>query len=133
MVLRFRVKRYSEFVSKDKLEKIPYNKRGIYALLKKRHITKKHADKRYDVIYIGMSRSDIKKRLRKHRTSKRKGDLWNYFSIFEADSKTTDRAIEDMEGILRQIYRRDSKANRLNTQRKYKKIRGRLIGIDEWK
>ncbi len=131
MVSRFWIKRYAEFIPKRDLEKVPYGVRGIYALSKRRHVTDKHKKARYDVVYVGMSKNNILKRLRTHR--KRKDEFWNYFSIFEADKGTSKRAITDMEGILRYIYRKDSKANRLNVAKKYKRLTRRFIPIDDWK
>jgi hypothetical protein len=133
MVSRFRIKRYYEFIPTEKLELVPNNKKGIYVLLKKRKKTRKHRKERYDVVYVGMSKSDIKGRLITHKKSKKKSDLWNCFSIFEVDNKTTKRAIQDMEEILIQIYRKDSKANRLNVAKKYKKISHKKVLISKWK
>lgn len=128
----FSIKRYSEFISKNDRRLLPSGIRGVYALLKKRNVTQKHSRERYDVVYVGLSRRSTRGRLRSHAKSKRKGPLWDYFSVFEVDGSVSDKMIEDLEGILRHIYRKDSRANRINKQRKYKRL-GKPIAMKEWR
>src|SRR5690349_10190103 len=67
---------------------------------------------RFDVVYVGLSRSGVRARLRAH--ARVKSDLWTHFSLFEVFDNVRDEEIEELEGLLRQIYRMDSRANRLN-------------------
>ncbi len=114
------VRRIQEFVPKCDLENIPHELRGIYVLYKYRR--KAEA---YDVVYVGMSWSGNKRgiqgRLRRHR--KTKDDLWSHFSIFEVWDNIRDDEIAELEGLFRQIYRCDQKANRLNQQKSFKKLK----------
>jgi hypothetical protein len=132
MVKRFRVRRYDEFRPKADWKYVPEDVRGVYALLKKRRITRRHLKARYDVVYVGMSTSGryVRGRLYDHKRSKDK--LWDHFTIFQADGDTTDRAIKDMEGILRIIYRKDSRANRWNVARGYGKLKSRKRPLKDW-
>jgi hypothetical protein len=79
----------------------------------------------YDVVYIGMAcgRSGIKSRLRSHRRSKKKGALWTHFSAFEVWPNIREEEIAELEGLFRQIYRKDTRANTINQQRSFKKLR----------
>ena len=67
-------------------------------------------------VYIGMSGKDgrVKSRLKKHRESK--ATYWSYFSYYEAWDNISDQEISEMEGLFRQLYRFDRRANRLNKQ-----------------
>lgn len=116
------VKRSVEFVSKERYREFPRKRRGIYVLYT--HRRRQGADK-YDVVYVGMAGTGrlggIRSRLRSH--FKNKGDLWTHFSVFEVWDNIREEEIRELEGLFRHIYRRDSKANRLNVQRGFKKLR----------
>ena len=118
------IKRFSEFRPRYEIANVPPNTRGIYALLK--HRPKLNL---YDVVYVGMagdSKAGIKGRLMSHSRSKTKSDLWTHFSLFEVLSKITENEIKELEGLFRQIYRKDKRANKLNKQKQYgllKKVR----------
>ncbi len=100
--------------------------RGIYALLRWRPRLRQ-----YDVVYVGMARRGVKARLRSHARTKR--DLWTHFSIFEVFDNVRGEEIEEFEGLLRHIYRRDSRSNRLNAQKSFAKLRRvRTRSFDEW-
>jgi hypothetical protein len=102
-------------------EFLPKVERGIYSLLKWRPKLEK-----YDVVYIGMARglkSGVAGRLRSHARSKRKGKLWTHFSVFEVWNNILEAEVAELEGLFRHIYRRDTKANRVNLQRSFKKLR----------
>jgi hypothetical protein len=115
--LRF-IKNCAERLPKDEFFRIPRGTRGIYALLCKK------SENDYDVVYIGMARgvSGVPSRLRKHRNSKRKRDLWTHFSVYEVWDNITEAEIAELEGLFRHIYRRDAKANSINKQRTFKKL-----------
>ena len=107
-----------EFLPQSDLSRIPGLTRGIYVLFKYRPIVKK-----YDVVYIGMAggeKAGIRGRLRNHRH--RKGNLWTHFSAFKVWDNIREEEIKELEGLFRHIYRRDTQANRLNHQRRFKKL-----------
>jgi len=118
------IKRFSEFRSRDEIENVPPNTRGIYALLKHRPRLNL-----YDVVYVGMaggSKAGIKGRLKRHSRSKSKSELWTHFTLFEVWPNITENEIKELEGLFRQIYRKDKRANKLNKQKQFgllKKVR----------
>ncbi len=68
-----------------------------------------------------------------HARSESKRDLWTHFSVFEVWENVRGEEIEELEGLLRHIYRRDSRANRLNAQRAFAKLRRvRSKRLGEW-
>ena len=116
------IRRCVEFCSVDKIAQIPHNVRGIYVLLNYQRVKQKD---RYDVVYIGMARgakSGAHSRLNAHKRSKKKKGKWTHFSLFEVWDNISESEIEELEGLFRHIYRKDSKANRLNLQRGFKKL-----------
>lgn len=125
------IKRCAEYRLKEDSKFIPRNTRGIYALFHYRPRLKN-----FDLVYIGMARglkSGIKSRIIKHKTSKKKSQLWTHFSVFEVWDNITDKEIEELEGLFRHLYKRDSKANKLNSQKRYHKLfRVRNDKFDEW-
>jgi hypothetical protein len=68
-------------------------------------------------------RRGVRGRLISHRRSKRKGDLWTHFSVFQVWDNIRDDEVAELEGLFRHIYRRDLHANRLNIQRGFKRAR----------
>lgn len=119
-------KRCIEFRDRDEIKEIPPGIRGIYALLRWRPRLRQ-----YDVVYVGMARRGVKARLRSHARTKR--DLWTHFSVFEVFDNVRGEEIEELEGLLRHIYRRDSRSNRLNEQRSYAKLqRVRTKTFEDW-
>ncbi len=128
------IKRSVEEQSKDEIRLIPWDTRGMYVLLKQ----KKHRRKlRYDVVYVGMARGGggIRERLRAHARSRRKGRQWTHFSVFEVHDNIREEEIEELEGLFRHIYRKDTRANPLNTARGYDKLRKKAVrkpNLKEW-
>jgi hypothetical protein len=115
------IKRCAEFQPRTEIGNIPAGTRGIYALLGWRPRLKK-----FDVVYIGMVRglkSGIKGRLRSHASSVRKGQLWTHFSIYEVWDNISESEVAELEGLFRHIYRKDTRANRFNRQRSFKKLK----------
>ena len=125
------IKRCAEFRPREELEIVPPHIRGIYALLRYRPRLHK-----YDVVYIGMvggPKAGIRGRLRSHSRSKRKSESWTHFSIFEVWENVGEEEVRELEGIFRHIYRKDTRANRLNVQRSFKKLKKvRLNKLKEW-
>lgn len=52
-----------------------------------------------------------------------KGKLWTHFSFYEVWDNISDEEIAELEGLFRHLYRFDSRANSLNRQKGYKKLR----------
>lgn len=127
------IKRCAEFIPKDRIKSLPRRRRGIYVLYQHR---RKDGKDKYDVVYVGMAgtgrRGGIRGRLWAH--FKKKGDLWTHFSAFEVWDNIRDDEIAELEGLFRHIYRRDTRANTLNIQRGFKKVRRtRNNDLGEWK
>lgn len=113
------IKRCSEYISVDDINRMPLGLRGIYVLYNYRPRAK-----RYDVVYIGMTvggKGGIRSRLKGHR--RRKSGLWTHCSIFEVWNNIRDDEIIELEGLFRHIYKSDSRANRLNKQRGFRKLK----------
>jgi hypothetical protein len=117
------IKRFAEFVPQERTLSVPKGIRGIYALYRRRRTGGKY---KFDVVYVGMAaagrRGGLRSRLNSHR--KRKGHLWTHFSAFQAWDNIRDEEIKELEGLFRHLYRKDTKANRLNIHRGFKKMRG---------
>src|SRR5579863_7881129 len=117
--LRF-IKRFDELCPKETINDVPAKTRGIYALLNKT------SPGEFEVVYIGMAargvNSGIRGRLISHEKSQKKSDLWTHFSVYEVWDNITEAEIAELEGLFRHIYRKDPKANRINTQRSFKKL-----------
>ena len=121
------IKRWCEFIPKEELVKIPSNTRGIYSLLKFNHRSS------YEVVYIGMAhgpRAGIRGRLKIH--AKNKGKLWTHFSAFEVWDNVTRAEILELEGLFRQIYRLDPRANKLNVQKNCSTLKKVRVKLDNW-
>jgi hypothetical protein len=124
------IKRCAEFRPRDEVKLVPHNTRGIYALL-----GKKPGDK-FDVVYVGMAggqKAGAHGRMRSHAKSKTKGKLWTHFSLFEVWDNITQAEVAELEGLFRHIYRKDSRANRINKQRSFKKLkRVKINNLKKW-
>jgi hypothetical protein len=110
----------AEFRPREDVSKIRKGTRGIYALLQEK---REGEAIRYDVVYIGMSRSGIQGRLKSHLRSNKKANLWSHFSVYAVWPNITDAEISELEGLFRAIYRKDSAANRIAVQKGFKKLR----------
>jgi hypothetical protein len=127
------IKRCIEFCAKTEIRKIPGRTRGIYVLFNMRG---KASEDLYDVVYIGMARgakTGVHGRLSPHQRGKKK-DKWTHFSIFEVWDNIREEEVVELEGILRHVYRKDARANPLNEQRSFRKLRrvGKLK-LEQWK
>ena len=114
-VLRL-IKRSAEFRSIDEVRDVPRRRRGLYVLYNRR---RKAGVDHFDVVYVGMARTGMYARLVSHTKSKTRG--WTHFSVFEVWDNVRDEEIVELEGLFRHLYRRDSKANSLNKQKKFQK------------
>lgn len=131
------IKRWAEFIPKERINDLPRGLRGIYVLYKHKAYKENPKRPRFNVLYIGMARAGrrggIRGRLRSHARSERKGHLWTHFSVFEVWENIRDDEVAELEGLFRHIYRRDAQANSLNIQRGYKTLRKiRLNKLNEW-
>jgi hypothetical protein len=115
------IKHCIEFLPQEKVNNIPPYTRGVYVLFRYRPGLKK-----YDVVYVGMAAgmkaAGILNRLRTHRRGKKR-KLWTHFSAFEVWDNIRQEEVEELEGLFRHIYRKDTRANRLNKQKGFKKLR----------
>lgn len=109
-----------ELIPIDKIDEIPKGLRGIYVLYRTAASDKARVPHRH-VVYVGMSGSGMKGRLRSHRTHKRY--LWDTCSIFAVWPNVRENEIRELEGILRHIYRFDPNAQQLNAQGSYSKLK----------
>lgn len=111
------IKRCAEHIDKKDFKDLMKGLRGIYALFIKRPKLNS-----FDLVYIGMARTNMKGRIRKHFNSMKKSKYWSHFSIFEVWDNISDAEIEELEGLFRHLYKKDSRANQLNKQKGYQKI-----------
>ena len=98
------IKHVAEFVPLELSKNIPYDTRGIYALLNKHGA-------RFDVIYVGKT-IGLFSRLGQHQRDKRLKSKWTHFTLFEVHDNITDEEIRELEGLIRHMYREDSQANK---------------------
>src|SRR5580704_13654250 len=121
------VRSCAQWIPKARIDSVPKGLRGIYALLRHRPRIRK-----YDVVYVGMADGDagIRARLKAHANSKRKRDLWGNFSTFEVWPNITEAEISELEGLFREIYRKDKRANALNRQRRCRQLQN--VRTLEW-
>jgi hypothetical protein len=120
------IKRSAEYIERslDNIKPVPKRTRGIYVLYKKSPNKLKPKGDAYDVVYIGMAGGEIKAgiggRLRSHH-KKKKG--WTHFSVFEVWDNIREEEVRELEGILRHIYCKDSRANILAKQKSFNKLK----------
>ena len=111
------IKSALEYRSIAELQYVPKNLRGIYALYRKQ-------GKFYNLVYIGKSGKEskgrIKARLYRHKRTKSK--IWTHFSYYEVWDNITDQEISELEGLFRQLYRFDSRANTFNKQQTHRPL-----------
>jgi hypothetical protein len=121
------IKRCAQWIPKAKAHLVPGGTRGVYALLHFRPRIRK-----YDVVYIGMAaKGSIRGRLRRHKTSQTK--TWSHFSIFEVHDNIGEAEVSELEGLFREIYRKDKRANRFNKQKKFRKLQNvREDTLENW-
>jgi len=113
------IEKKRELIPIDDIDLVPKSLRGIYVLY--RTVASDNPKTPYrHVVYVGMSASGIKGRLRAHR--KHKHALWDTCSIFVVWPNVREDEIRELEGILRHIYRFDPNAQQLNTQGRYIKM-----------
>lgn len=120
------VERWAQRLPKSAAPLVPHGTRGVYALLHFR-------SRNYDVVYIGMAtKGGIRGRILSHSKSKEK--IWSHFSIFKVWDNISETEVAELEGLFREIYSQDRRANRFNRQKKYKKLQlMRENDLGKWK
>lgn len=120
-----------EYVDRTKFSEVGSARRGIYVLYQENSIQIKGRKKiRFDVVYVGMTDRSIRARLRSHHTKKKD---WSHFSVYAVWPNITNEEIEELEGLFRHIYSKDSRANILNAQKQYKALASiKTKSKDQW-
>ena len=123
------IKNSVEFCTKNQIIEVPHYTRGIYVLYKYARRTEA-----YNVVYVGMAGGEnagVRGRLRSH--YRNKGDQWTHFSVFEVWPNIREDEVRELEGLFRHIYKFDSRANKLNKQRGFKKLKKiRSKTFEDW-
>ena len=118
------VKHCHECIPQSDIGKLKPGLRGLYVLFRRRK-SRRRPKANYDVVYVGLAglsaNSSIRGRLKRHRTKKRR--LWTHCSVFEVHDNITPDELKEFEGLFRHIYRHDSRANRLNKQKCFRRLR----------
>jgi hypothetical protein len=118
------IRRVAEFKPKAEVKLVPPMLRGIYVLYQQRKV---QGHDRFDVQYVGMAaaggRRGLRGRLNSHARSRKRGELWTHFSVYEVWGNVRDDEVTELEGLFRHIYRKDTRASALNIQRAFKKIK----------
>lgn len=96
-----------EFQKLSEISNLGKHRRGIYILYQE------SKGDHFEVLYVGMTNSDIAKRLRSHRRKK----VWSHFTAFAVWPNITHEEIRELEALFRHIYRKSKKANIFNIQR----------------
>jgi len=94
-------------------EKIGHGIRGIYVLYQKE-------GDRYNVVYIGMSDTGMLGGRFERDHLKSKFKEWTHFSIFKVFDYIDEPQIRELEGMFREIFRKDAYGLKYNIQKKYK-------------
>ncbi len=64
---------------------------------------------------------------------RKKKDLWTHFSVFEVWDNIRDDEIVELEGLFRHLYRKDSRANALAVQKRFRRAtQVRNDRFEEW-
>ena len=112
-----------EFFNAKRRIEVPLKTRGIYVLYMTSGDKMKESSRdKMKVVYVGMSageKTGIRGRLNDHYKAESKVDRWTHFSVFEVWPNVPAQQIEELEGLLRQIYSRDKEAIKLGKQKKH--------------
>ncbi|MDA4115814.1 MAG: GIY-YIG nuclease family protein [Thaumarchaeota archaeon] len=124
----FLISRCDEWLPESKRNLVPRWTRGVYVLFKKRRGGGKKG--RFDVVYVGMSSTSIRNRLRTHARNKK--GLWDHFSVFEVHMNISEDMVKELEGLLRHIYSLDTHANELNMAKSFKAFKEISAPLENW-
>ena len=75
------------------------------------------------------ARSSIRNRLARHKRDQAK--IWSHFSAFEVWDDVSEEEIKELEGLFREVYRKDTKFNQLGGFDRLKRVR--IRDIKSWK
>ena len=127
------IKRWQQYRPIDDFRKVPRDTRGFYVLyenVRPKSGPVAHADVRYiGVAGLGNKAVGIRSRLRSHKRRKRG---WSHFSLFEVHDNVTGEDIRELEALLLQIFRHDSRIGLTNVQKGSRKFH-ELRKDDQWK
>lgn len=109
------IKRWKRYAPREELGTVPRHTRGFYVLYEQ---DKERRETRYEVRYIGIAGTGpkgagIRNRLKIH--NRHKGN-WTHFSFFEVHDNITGDQIREIEALLLQIFRHDSRVKLANVQ-----------------
>ena len=110
-------KSIGEFIAKEELDRIPRGVRGIYVLFDR------IKGKKYKVVYVGKSDSNVRGRLNAHAHSRKKREKWDCCSVFEVHNNITHEEIKELENLILFIFRKDPRTIGLNTKKSAKTFR----------
>jgi hypothetical protein len=121
------VRSCAQWIPKTQIDSVPKGLRGIHALHRYRPRILK-----FDVVYVVMAdgSAGIRARLKTHVNSKRKRKLWTHFSMYAVWPNITEAEIAELEGLFREIYRKDKRANALNRQRRCRQLQN--VRVRKW-
>jgi len=71
------------------------------------------------------NKGGIRSRLQNHRRHKK--DLWTHTSVYKVLENISDSEIKELEGLFRHIYRYDSRANKSNKQKSFKRLKPIIV------
>ena len=112
------LKNASEFQERKTFSHVPDRVHGIYVLYDK-------SNGATNAVYVGMSsgpNTGVKRRLRMHDKSKRKGEKWTHFSIFQVWDNISLKQVKELEGLLRHVFRFENDFLNLNLQKRYQPL-----------
>lgn len=118
------IRQCQEWIPQSEVGELGPGIRGLYVLFRRRK-SRKRPEPNFNVVYVGLAglgaNSSIRGRLKRHRIKKR--ELWTHCSVFEVHDNITPDELRELEGLFRHIYRHDAKANGLNKQKGFKRLR----------
>lgn len=114
------IKRVREFIHISDINQVPDKVRGIYVLYKS-PAAKSDWPGTAEVVYVGLASTSIHHRLVSHR--REKPMMWTHATALEVWDNISDEEIEELEGLFRHIYRKDSTANALNKLKSFPRLK----------
>ena len=124
------IKRWQRYWPSSRVRDIPPWTRGFYVLYERGR------GERYEVKYIGIAgtregrkKAGIAARIRAHVKHKRE---WTHFSFFEVHDNISGEEIRELEALLLQIFRHDSRIGLTNVQKGSRKFYEARKG-ERWK
>lgn len=113
------IKRWKRYEPRENWRQIPRKTRGVYVL----YDDDSGGD--YKVTYVGVAGlgkaggGGVRGRLEGHNAGTKK---WTHFSVFEVHDNITREEIRELEALLLEIFRHDSRIQLANKQKGSKKL-----------